>query len=181
MKKSIIYTVGLGGALGASLLVGGIASSNVFNGEKMPMTGEETIEIENIETPQKESVVENTQEVATIIEQEANEVPEVQANEPVVGEPQAPTASDICETSKVMMLEKFGTLDFFEAVNSLPGVKPTLERLGITDWETIRNEYYKGDVLILRPTDTRSFIHQLGPQGSIRALVLLDRDINKNC
>ena len=49
-SRKILYTVGISGALGASLVVGGVVTSNVINGEGVPMAGEETIiqEVEQI-------------------------------------------------------------------------------------------------------------------------------------
>lgn len=175
MSKKIIYALGLGGALGASLIVGGVATSNIFNGEKIPMTGEETIieeqvvEVEYVPTPEQADIV---------VEEVIDEVVEPKAE---IVEEHKQTPEEACEVAKKVMLEKFGTLDFFEAVSSLPNAKANLERLGITDWETIRAEYYYGDVLLFIPRNPRSFVYQIASQQNLRLLVSLDRDINNNC
>ena len=179
MSKKIIYALGLGGALGASLIVGGVATSDMFNGEKIPMTGEETIveeqvaEVEYVPTPEQADIV--VEEVIDEVVEPKAEIVEEQAEE------HKQTPEEACEVAKKVMLEKFGTLDFFEAVSSLPNAKGNLERLGITDWETIRAEYYYGDVMLFVPRNPRSFVHQIASQQNLRMLVSLDRDINNNC
>lgn len=172
MKKSIKLAT-IGGTIAILTTVGGVTmvKENELGELNAPMTGVETIE-QPVETV-VEPVIEATPEVT--------ETPvAIEENMSVVAEPE-PTPEEKCNIAKSLMIEKYGTLDFFEAVSSLPGAKNALERLGITNWETIKNEFYVGDVMRLLPKDNRSFVLQIAPLHDLTMLVSLDKHINDNC
>jgi len=161
MNKKIIYAVGLGGALSASLAIGGVANSNIFNGEKLPMTGEETIieeqaiEVEYVPTPEQADIV---------IEEVIDEVVEPKAE--IVEEP-----SD-CERMKKEVLDTYGTMDFLEIIrrgwNGKAGEH--LDQLGVKTWEEFK-ERFKTDVRVRGAT--------LLPVAEM--FINLDNAINKAC
>lgn len=167
MSKKIIYALGLGGALGASLIVGGVATSNMFNGEKIPMTGEETVieeqvvEVEYVPTPEQSDIV---------VEEVIDEVVEPKAE--IVEETVAVEEISECERMKKEVLDTYGTLDFLEIIrrgwNGKAGEH--LDQLGVKTWEEFKERF---------KTDARV-------RGATQVLVAemfikLDNAINKAC
>lgn len=161
MSKKIIYALGLGGALGASLIVGGVVNSNVFNGEKIPMTGEETIieeqavEVEYVPTPEQADIV-----VEKVIDEAI--------------EPKAEIVEEIseCERMKKEVLDTYGTMDFLEIIrrgwNGKAGEH--LDQLGVKTWEEFK-ERFKTDARVRGAT----------PIPVAEMFINLDNAINKAC
>lgn len=142
MNKKIIYTIGIGGVLSASLLVGSITNSDIFNGEKIPMTGEETIieaQIEEVSyTPEQTNVVAAEPE-AEVIE------PTYEAAEETV----AVKEISECERMKKEVMDTYGTMDFLEIIrrgwNGKAGEH--LDQLGVKTWEEFK-ERFQTDVRV---------------------------------
>ena len=139
-SRKVLYTVGISGALGASLIIGGVVTSNVINGEGVPMAGEETI-IQEIEQP----VAQAPETVAEAPKEDVVE-PEAPATTEPVAEPAAePELKDDCEAITNYILREYGTLDFYEALSGLHGglAKEQLEKLGLESWAQVKEFFGK--------------------------------------
>lgn len=140
-SRKVLYTVGISGALGASLIVGGIVTSNVINGEGVPMAGEETI-IQEVEQPV-------TQAPETVAEAPKEEVveptPPTSMSEPEPEPAAEPELKDDCEAITNYILREYGTLDFYEALGGLHGglAKEQLEKLGLESWAQVKEFFGK--------------------------------------
>lgn len=167
-SRKILYTVGISGALGASLVVGGVVTSNVINGEGVPMAGEETI-IQEVEQP----VVQVPETVAEAPKEEVVE-PEVPIITDPVPEPAAePELKDDCEAITNYILREYGTLDFYEALGGLHGglAKEQLEKLGLESWAQVKEFFGKNK----RSVDTNL------TYGDVKKLVDLEPAYKARC
>ena len=163
-SRKVLYTVGISGALGASLVVGGVVTSNVINGEGVPMAGEETI-IQEIEQP----VAQAPETVAEVPKEEV-----VEPEAPVVAEPVAePEPEDNCTIVTNYILREYGTLDFYEALGGLHGglAKEQLEKLGLESWAQVKEFFGKNK----RSVDTNL------TYGDVKKLVDFERAYKSSC
>lgn len=161
--------MGLGGALGASLIVGGIATSNIFNGEKIPMAGDETIIEEKIEDVEVKYVP-TPEQADIVVEEVIDEVVEPKAE--IVEETIAVEEISECERMKKEVLDTYGTMDFLEIIrrgwNGKAGEH--LDQLGVKTWEEFKERFQ---------TDVRVRGATLLPVAEM--FINLDNAINKAC
>lgn len=166
-SRKVLYTIGISGALSASLIVGGIVTSNVINGEGVPMAGEETI-IQEVEQP----VVQAPETVAEAPKEEVVEpTPPTSMSEP---EPTIePEPEDNCTIVTNYILREYGTLDFYEALGGLHGglAKEQLEKLGLESWAQVKEFFGKNK----RSVDTNL------TYGDVKKLVDFERAYKSSC
>ena len=121
---SLPIKIGLGGTLGAGLIIGGAIASGAFE------TPAPTIEPQ---TEPSAEVAEPTPEVAPV---------ETVNAEPVVVIPE-PEPEDECSSITNHILRKYGSLDYFEALGSLHDglTREQLAKHGFTSWEQVKEHF----------------------------------------